>query len=87
MPETIESAKRHRRRQAVLSTLINGFLLLFSAFVLLIVRGRFDLGGFLSGLLVFFAAVNTICILPLAYSLRERLQEIQGGEEDEACHY
>ena len=87
MPEIIEAAKRHRRRQAALSALVNGFLLLFSAAVLLIVRSRFDLSGFVSGLLAFFAAANTICIIPLLYSLRERLQEIQGGEEDEARHY
>ena len=87
MPETIELAKRHRRRQAVLSALVNGFALLFFTAVLLFVRIRFDLGGFVSGLLVFFAAANTICIIPLLFSLRERLQEIQGGEEDEARHY
>ena len=38
-------------------------------------------------LLAGLAAANLIFLIPLGVSLRERLREIQGGEEDEARQY
>ena len=83
MPESIE----RRKRQAVLSALVNGCWLLLSAAVVLWLRQLFRPQGILSVLLAVAAGADILMLLPLAVSLRQRLKEIEGGEEDEACQY
>ena len=79
--------QQQRRRQAMLSALSSGCALLLSAGVLLWLRRVFRPQGMLSFLLLGFAAGDILLLIPLAVSLRSRLKEIQGGEEDEACQY
>lgn len=83
-----ENTKAIRRRQALVSAAVSALLQTASAAVLLWIR-RLWLpgGGFLSWLLAGLAAANLIFLIPLGVSLRERLREIQGGEEDEARQY
>ncbi|MDY3984071.1 hypothetical protein [Dysosmobacter sp.] len=83
MPESIE----RRKRQAVLSALVNGCWLVLSAGVVLWLRQLFRPQGILSVLLAVAAGADILMLLPLAVSLRQRLKEIEGGEEDEACQY
>ena len=83
MPESIE----RRKRQAVLSALLSGCWLVLSAVLVLWLRGLFRLGGLLSALMLVMAVADSLLLLPLAVSLRQRLKEIEGGEEDEAIHY
>lgn len=83
MPESIE----RRKRQAVLSALVNGCWLLLSAAVVLWLRQLFRPQGILSVLLAVAAGADILMLLPLAVSLRQRLKEIEGGEEDEARQY
>lgn len=83
MPESIE----RRKRQAVLSALVNGCWLLLSAGVVLWLRQLFRPQGILSVLLAVAAGADILMLLPLAVSLRQRLKEIEGGEEDEARQY
>ena len=41
----------------------------------------------LSVVLAVIAGADMLMLLPLAVSLRQRLKEIEGGEEDEAVNY
>ena len=86
MPENTDT-RPQRRRQAILSADVSGGWLLITAAVLLIVRARFFPGGLGSLLLMAAAAFEALMLIPLGFSLKERLQEIQGGEEDEAGNY
>ena len=83
MPESIE----RRKRQAVLSALLNGCWLVLSAVVVLWLRWLLRPGGLLSALMLVMAVADILLLLPLAVSLRQRLKEIEGGEEDEAHQY
>ena len=83
MPESIE----RRKRQAVLSALLNGCWLVLSAVVVLWLRQLLQSREILSVLLAVIAGADMLMLLPLAVSLRQRLKEIEGGEEDEARQY
>ena len=83
MPESIE----RRKRQAVLSALVNGCWLVLSAVVVLWLRQLLQSREILSILLAVIAGADMLMLLPLAVSLRQRLKEIEGGEEDEARQY
>ena len=90
MPENIEPRRvppKSRRKKAVLSALLSGGWLLFSAAVMLLLRQVVQPGGILSVLLLALSVLDAALLLPLAFCLRQRLREIQGGEEDEACQY
>ena len=75
------------RRQAVLSALVSGGWLVFTAVVLLLARWMWHPDGVLSTVLLVLALVELCCLVPLAFSLRSRLKEIEGGEEYEARQY
>ena len=83
MPESIE----RRKRQAILSALVNGCWLVLSAGVVLWLRQLLQSREILSVLLAVIASADMLMLLPLAVSLRQRLKEIEGGEEDEARQY
>lgn len=83
MPKSIEI----RRRQAIVSALVNGCLFVLASGALLWARRTYWPHGPISVLLLGLAAVDVALLIPLAVSLRARLKEIQGGEEDEARQY
>ena len=83
MPKSIE----RRKRQAVLSALRSGCWLVLSAVVVLWLRWLLQPGGLLSALMLVIVGADILLLLPLAVSLRQRLKEIEGGEEDEARQY
>ena len=83
MPGNIE----RRKRQAVLSALVNGYWLVLSAVVVLWLRQLLQSREILSVLLAVITGADMLMLLPLAVSLRQRLKEIEGGEEDEARQY
>ena len=83
MPASIE----RRKRQAVLSALLSGCWLVLSAVVVLWLRWLLQPGGLLSALMLVIVGADILLLLPLAVSLRQRLKEIEGGEEDEARQY
>lgn len=83
MPESIE----RRKRQAILSALVNGCWLVLSAVVVLWLRQLLQSREILSVLLAVITGADMLMLLPLAVSLRQRLKEIEGGEEDEARQY
>ena len=60
---------------------------MFTAVMLLLTRWMLHPEGMLSTALLVLALVELCCLVPLAFSLRSRLKEIQGGEEYEARQY
>ena len=80
MPSKNTEFIRAARRQAVLSALVSGGWLVFTAVMLLLIRWIRRPDGVLS-------LVELCCLVPLAFSLRSRLKEIEGGEEYEARNY
>ena len=86
MPENTDP-RPLRRKQAIVSALVSGGWLLLSAAVILYLRARFVPDGIGSVLLAIAAAFEIAVLIPLGFSLRARLHEIQGGEEDEARNY
>ena len=79
--------RRSRRRQALLSALSGSGWLLFSALILLWLRHNYFPEGAVSVVLLVLACVDAAALIPLAYSYKKRLQEIEGGEEYEARQY
>lgn len=86
MPETIDP-RPQKRSQAIRSALFTAFWLLLSAALLLTVRAYCVPEGIGSVVLAAAAGLETLMLLPLAFTLKERLKEIEGGEEDEARKY
>ena len=74
-----------RRRNAIKGAVLSTAAQVLTAAVLLWLRG--PAGGLASGLLLLAAALNLITIPPLWFALRERLREIEGGEEEDASQY
>ena len=85
-PETIDP-RPQKRRQAIRSALVSGAWLLLSAAILLVVRAHYVPDGIGSVILAIAAGLEALMLLPLSISLKERLKEIEGGEEDEARKY
>ena len=86
MPKSTDTRPR-RRKQAILSAIVSGGWLLISAAVILYLRTKFVPDGIGSVLLAVAAGFEAMMLIPLGFSLRARLHEIQGGEEDEARNY
>ena len=85
-PENIEFARR-LKAQAIRSTIWSGAGLVLSAALMLWLRQTYFLSGPGSIALLLLAGAEGLLLIPLIYSLRKRLQEIEGGEEYEACQY
>lgn len=88
MPESTEALRRQKRRKAVRSAALGALIQVGTAVLLLWMRA--DLipeGGFFSGLLLILALVDLATVIPVAIVLRQRLGEIDTGEEEEARRY
>lgn len=87
MPESIERRRRERRRTAWMGAWSATVLCLLAALVLLGLRRHFEPAGFLRVLLLGLALADLGLIVPVWISLKQRLNEIEGGEEDAAGQY
>ena len=86
MPENID-LRPQRRRQAIVSAVTSGCWIIASAAVMLLLRARYFPAGIGSIVLAATAVLEVCMLIPLGFSLKARLLEIQGGEEDEARNY
>lgn len=76
------------RRQTLISTVLSSLWEVFSGILILWLRGRlFPHGGTWSIVLLILALLDFFIIIPILVTARQRLNEIAGGEEDEARHY
>lgn len=84
MPKSTESKSR---RQAVVSAVESAVLDVAVCGGMLWLRQVYWPDGGLSVVLAVLAVIHLAKLIPLWLSLRERLQEIEGGEEDAAHQY
>ena len=85
-PENID-LRPQRRRQAIASAVTSGCWIIATAVVMLLLRARYFPAGIGSAVLAATAVLEVCMLIPLGFSLKARLLEIQGGEEDEARNY
>ena len=81
------NTKATHRRQAIRSALITAALQFCSAAELFWVRQNCLPDGIWGTVLLVLALGNLLILIPLAFSLKGRLHEIEGGELDEARQY
>ena len=86
MPENIEAGKK-RRHSAILSAAISAFWQLLAAGVFFWIREAQPIPIWLWWVLTICAVLDILMLIPLGISLKQRLHEIDGGEEDEAGNY
>ena len=88
MPKSIDpAAQARRRREAWQSALSATVLRLAGAAVLLWLRAALASESLWSRLLLLCAALDLGTVVPVWILLKQRLKEIEGGEEDEAAKY
>ena len=80
-------SQRQRRKNAVWGAVISSFFRLLSAAALLWLRASLDPAGFVSKLMLIIIVLDLGSVPLIWISLRTRLKEIQGGEEDAAAQY
>ena len=78
-------AQRQRRKNAVWGAVMSSFFRLLSAAALLWLRASLDPAGFVSKLMLIIIVLDLGSVPLIWISLRTRLKEIQGGEEDAAA--
>ena len=87
-PKNTESLSQVRRRKnAILGAASSTLLRLTVVALLLWLRASLDPAGFASKLLLVILVLDLGSIPLIWVSLRARLKEIQGGEEDAASQY
>lgn len=87
MQSDIDSRKRGRR-QTLFSGAVSVLWEVLSGMLILWLRGRlFPSGGTWSTILLVLALLDFLIIIPIFITAKQRLNEIAGGEEDEARHY
>lgn len=88
MPGSIDPAAKKKRRQgAWQSAAAATALRLAIAGVLLWLRLSLDPAGFLAKALLVCAVLDLGTVVPVWILLKQRLKEIEGGEEDAAAQY
>ena len=85
-PASIDSRAR-RRKIAILGALSATLLRLTSVVILLWLRSSWEPKAFMAKLLLVLAVLGIGSIPFIWISLKTRLKEIQGGEEDAAAQY
>ena len=80
-------SQRQRRKNAVWGAVMSSFFRLLSAAALLWLRASLAPAGFGSKLMLIIIVLDLGSIPLIWISLRTRLKEIQGGEEDAAAQY
>ncbi len=84
--ENIET-RRTRRRDAVRGALFFVLIQCFAAGVLIWACLLPNMPGWAAGLFAFLAAAVLASLFPAFWVLKERFQEIEGGELDDAGQY
>ena len=74
-----------RRKSAVQSAVLFTLMHLVAAGILLWVRAGHDPASFLAKFTLVLTGLELVSVIPLWFSLKARLKEIEGGEEDAAA--
>ena len=84
---TAADRKKVRRKSAVQSAVLFTVMHLVAAGILLWVRAGHDPASFLAKFTLVLTGLELVSVIPLWFSLKARLKEIEGGEEDAAAQY
>lgn len=84
---TDSAAQQQRRRDAIHSAVVSTVMMGFTAAVMLFLRGYYHVDGLGGALLLIISLLDLGAIVPVWILLKERLKEIEGGEEDAAAQY
>ena len=80
-------AQRRRWKNALWGAVMSSFFRLLSAAALLWLRASLDPAGFGAKLMLIIIVLDLGSVPLIWISLKTRLKEIQGGEEDAAAQY
>lgn len=86
MPENTDSQRR-KKKDALFSAVLHTAVHALIGVLLLDVRHTFEIGGLPGAILAIFALLDWGMIFPIWITLKERIKEIEGGEEDAAAQY
>ena len=88
MQESInDKAQKERKKAAIRGALISSFWMLLSAVALLGIRWYYGVDGFIGWILLLLGVIELGMIAAVGVLLKQRLREIEGGEEDVAAQY
>ncbi|MDO5152669.1 MAG: hypothetical protein Q4D50_04835 [Eubacteriales bacterium] len=76
-----------RRRDAIQSAIVSTLMLIVPAAVMLLLRWFCRAEGIVGAVLVIFSVLDLGMVIPIWILLKNRLKEIEGGEEDAAAQY
>lgn len=79
--------RKKRRKSAIQGAVVITVLHLVAAAILFWVRAGHDPASFLAKFTLVLAGFELIGVVPVWVSLKARLKEIEGGEEDAAAQY
>ena len=85
--ESIEARKARRKREAVQGILFFGLIQVVTAAAFLMCIWLPDMPRWVAWMFGACALICVLTMLPALAALRQRFQEIEGGELDEACKY
>ncbi len=86
MQENTDS-RRRKKKDALFSAVLHTAVLAFIGVLLLDVRHTLEIGGLPGAILSIFALLDWGTIVPIWITFKERIKEIEGGEEDAAAQY
>lgn len=86
MPANTEN-QAQRRKDAIFSAVFYTFLCVTGGVLTLALRSYYHISGFWGIFLLLAACMDFGIVIPIFISLKIRLKEIQGGEEDAAAQY
>lgn len=88
MPDATDRRHAQKKRRAIQGALIGGTIQVLCAGLLLWGwRMSAADGGFVPILFLVLGVADLLTLIPTGVVLRQRLKEIEGGEEDEASQY
>ena len=82
-----EKAQDRRKKEAFQSSLFSSLWLLLGMAIWLFLRWYGSVQGFWSAVLVILAILNGGAVVPVWILYKQRIKEIEGGEEDAAAQY
>ena len=85
--ESIEARKARRKRDAVGGVLLFALIQVVTAAAFLLCVWIPDMPRWVAWMFGACALICVLTLLPALGALRQRFQEIEGGELDEACKY
>lgn len=82
-----EEAQKKRRKGALESAIVSTLLLGATGMLALGLRSYYEIEGIWRAILLIYGVVELLAIIPIWILYKQRIKEIEGGEEDVATQY